>query len=124
MYPILSAARRSQNYHKVYLNGDILRIDGTDYTVETLEQWYVFGGIHSSYNFLSNFYPETVLYDGIEFEDVERAYQYAKCAKFKDIENSERIMCSRSPSAAKHILDHRSRTLNQRNGTKLKKRLC
>ena len=59
MYPILSAARRSQNYHKVYLNGDILRIDGTDYTVETLgnlpnelnpcnfsakesEQWYVF----------------------------------------------------------------------------------
>ena len=35
MYPILSAARRSQNYHKVYLNGDVLRIDGTDYTVET-----------------------------------------------------------------------------------------
>ena len=120
MYPILSAARRSQNYHKVYLNGDILRIDGTDYTVETLgnlsdelnprnfsakenEQCYVFGGIHSSYNFLSNFYPETVSYDGIEFEDVERAYQYAKCTKFKDIENSERIMCSRSPSAAKHI---------------------
>ena len=87
MYPILSVARRSQNYHKMYLNGDILRIDGTDYTVETLgnlpdelnprnfsakenEQWYVFGGIHSSYNFLSNFYPETVSYDGIEFEDV------------------------------------------------------
>ena len=120
MYPIMSAARRSPNFHKVYLNGDVLRVDGIDYTVESLhnlpeeihpsnfsvkenEQWQVFGGIHSSFNFLSNYYPTTISYDSHEFEDVERAYQYAKCIKFNDIENSEKIMCSRSPSAAKHI---------------------
>ena len=59
--------------------------------------------IHSSFNFLSNYYPTTISYDSHEFEDVERAYQYAKCIKFNDIENREKIMCSRSPSAAKHI---------------------
>ena len=120
MYPIMSAARRSPNFHRVFLNGDVLRVDGIDYTVESLhnlpeeihprnfsvkenEQWHVFGGIHSSFNFLSNYYPTTISYDNHEFEDIERAYQYAKCMKFNDIENSEKIMCSRSPSAAKHI---------------------
>ena len=59
MYPIMSAARRSPNFHKVYLNGDVLRVDDIDYTVESLhnlpeeihprnfsvkvnEQWQVF----------------------------------------------------------------------------------
>ena len=34
MYPILSAAKRSDKYDRVYLNGDVLRINGTDYTVD------------------------------------------------------------------------------------------
>ena len=39
----------------------------------------------------------------IEFDDVERAYQYSKAVKFNDCNTSERIICSRSPSAAKRL---------------------
>ena len=63
----------------------------------------IFGGIHSSFNFLSNFYCSSVAYNGIEFDDVERAYQYSKAVKFNDCNTSERIICSRSPSAAKRL---------------------
>ena len=120
MYPILAAAKRSAKYNKVYLNSDILRIDGKDYTVDDLQhlprdlhpdnyatrendQWFVFGGIHSSYNFLSNFYAAPVTYKNIDFPDVERAYQYAKADTFNDKNSGANILCSRSPSSAKKI---------------------
>ena len=67
MYPILAAAKRSDKYDKAYLNGDILRINGIDYSVDNFdnlpkdlhpnnfaikenEHWLVFGGIHSNDN--------------------------------------------------------------------------
>ena len=34
MYPILSAAKISDKYNRAYLNGDVLRINGIDYTVD------------------------------------------------------------------------------------------
>ena len=120
MYPILAEAKKSGKYNRIYLNGDVLRIDGSDYTVDDLnrlpddlhpsrfsrkenDDCIIFGGIHSSFNFLSNFYCSSVAYNGIEFDDVERAYQYSKAVKFNDCNTSERIICSRSPSAAKRL---------------------
>ena len=38
LYPILTAAKKSGNYEKSYLNGDVLRINGRDYTVETIDE--------------------------------------------------------------------------------------
>ena len=115
MYPILAAAKRSDKYDKAYLNGDILRINGIDYSVDNFdnlpkdlhpnnfaikenEHWLVFGGIHSSFNVLSNFYAPPVTYKDIQFPDVERAYQYAKSVKFNDADCGIKILCSRSPS--------------------------
>ena len=36
LYPIMSKARKSDKYQRVYLNGDILKINGRDYTVDDL----------------------------------------------------------------------------------------
>ena len=120
MYPILAAAKKSDKYDRAYLNGDILRINGTDYSADNLdklpqdlhpnnfatkenEHWLIFGGIHSSFYFMSNFYASPVTYKDIQFPDVERAYQYAKSVTFKDADCGSKILCSRSPSAAKKI---------------------
>ena len=120
MYPILAAAKKSAKYGKVYLNDDVLKINGTEYTSETLgklpgelhpshfsikqnEHWTVFGGIHSRFNFLSNFYHDAITYDNIPINDVEHAYQYAKARKFDDVDTSERILSARTPSDAKRI---------------------
>ena len=120
LYPIMSKARKSDKYQRVFLNGDVLRIDGKDYTVNDLgslpkdlhpnnfavkenNDWIIFGGIHSSYNFLSNYYETPITHNDIEFADVERAYQYVKAKTFKDTSSAEKILCSTSPSVAKHI---------------------
>ena len=120
MYPILAAATKSAKYGKVYLNDDVLKINSTEYTSETLgqlpgelhpshfsikqnEHWTVFGGIHSRFNFLSNFYHDAITYDNIPFNDVEHAYQYAKARKFDDVDTSEKILSARTPSDAKRI---------------------
>ena len=120
LYPILTAAKKSGNYNRSYLNGDVLRINGKDFTVDNLDelpsdihpsnlgvkcnnQWIVFGGIHSSYHFLSNFYSTPITYRDIRFDDLEHAYQYAKAIEFNDIDSSEDILCAKSPSIAKQI---------------------
>ena len=120
LYPILSSAKKSGKYERCYLNGDVLKINGKDYTVDNLcdlpkdlhpstfgvkenDQWIVFGGIHSPYHFLSNFYHSPIAYRDIVFDDVEHAYQYAKATHFKDSDSSEKILCAKTPSLAKHI---------------------
>ena len=79
MFPILAEVKRSYagKYNRVSLDGDVLRIDGTDYTVDDLnrlpddphpsrfsrkenDDCIVFGGIHSSFTFLSNYYYSSV----------------------------------------------------------------
>ena len=120
MYPILLAAKRSDKYNRVYLNGDVLRINGIDYTVDDLDSLpedlhpskfslkendgcIVFGGIHSPFNYLSNFYRGSLNYRSIDFDDLESAYQYAKAIEFGDTNTGEKILCSKPPSAAKHL---------------------
>ena len=58
---------------------------------------------HSRFNFLSNFYHDTITYENIPFDDIEHAYQYAKARKFDDVDTSERILSARTPSDAKRI---------------------
>ena len=36
MYPIMAAAKKSDKYDKVYLNGDVLKINGIDYSADNL----------------------------------------------------------------------------------------
>ena len=60
----MSKARKSDKYQRVFLNGDVLRINGKDYTVNDLgnlpkdlhpnnfavkenDDWIIFGSIHS-----------------------------------------------------------------------------
>ena len=38
LYPILAAAKKSGNYGRSYLNGDVLRINGSDYSVDMLDE--------------------------------------------------------------------------------------
>ena len=120
LYPILTAAKKTGNYDRCYLNGDVLRISGKDFTVENLDdlpsdihpsnlgvksnnQWIIFGGIHSSYHFLSNFYSSSMTYRDIKFDNLEHAYQYAKAIEFNDIDSSEDILCAKTPSIAKQL---------------------
>ena len=120
LYPILAAAKKSGNYVRSYLNGDVLRINGRDYSVDTIDElpkdihpsnlgvktndrWIIFGGVHSSYHFLSNYYSTPIQYRDIEFNDLEHAYQYAKAIEFNDIDSSEDILCAKTPSSAKLI---------------------
>ena len=124
MYPILAAAKKSGKYVKAaYLNADVLRINGKDYTIENLhelpqdlhpcqfsckenEQWLIFGGIHSQYNFLSNYYPSRLTHMDITFDSVEHAYQYQKAIRYNDIDSSKNILCCSTPSEAKRIGYH------------------
>lgn len=50
------------------------------------------------YRFLSNFYPQPVIFEGMLFPSVEHAYQAAKTL---DWDHRERIRALRSPSMAK-----------------------
>ena len=77
--PIVSAAKKSDKFNMVYLNYDVLTIDGTQYTIENIAELpaelqphnfsykenkscVIVGGIHvrSKYNYLSNYYDHEV----------------------------------------------------------------
>ena len=116
LYPILTAAKKTGNYDRCYLNGDVLRISGKDFTVENLDdipsdihpsnlgvksnnQWIIFGGIHSSYHFLSNFYSSSMTYRDITFDNLE----HAKAIEFNDIDSSEDILCAQNSKYRKTV---------------------
>ena len=92
-----------------YLNGDALRINRRDYTIENLHelpkdlhpyqfsckengQWTIFGGIHSQYNFMSKYYPSQLTYKDITIDSVEHAYQYEKAVRYDVTENTKNIL--------------------------------
>ena len=121
LYPILTHARKSGKYDKAaYLNDDVLKIKGINYTVENLQDlpkdldpvqfsykenadWYIFGGIHSKFNYLSNFYNCELKYKDMQFGTLEHAYQYVKAKRYGDDSCSENILCCRTASDAKRI---------------------
>ena len=105
---------------KVFLNGDILVLDGRRYWVDDLmdlpddlnprqfsersnENYYVFGGIHSKHNPFSNWYPCEIQHDDHSFKSVEQVYQYAKAVYVGDTASATKLMYISDPAAAKKI---------------------
>lgn len=57
-------------------------------------------GFNKEYRFLSNFYPATVEYDGLEYSSTEHAYQ---AAKTEDAAQRRRIREAQKPGDAKRL---------------------
>ena len=126
LYPILSMAKKSGKYNKkAYLNGDVLRINAIDYTVHDLEKlpadihphklsfksnadYIVFGGIHSEYNFLSNYanLDTNMMVKGQSYKTAEHSYHHLKAIRYKDSDSALRILGARDPGESKRIGQH------------------
>ena len=121
LYPILKKAKQSPNYQKVYLKRDVLVIDDVEYSFDdnlhelppdlhpkmfsykSNEQWLIFGGQHSVFNFMSNYFPAEITYDDVVHSSSEQAYQYAKASRYKDSVAMQKIQHSRNPAEAKRL---------------------
>ena len=121
LYAIFKKAKNMDNYKKrVFLNGDILMVDGTRYTVDNMDSvppelhprqfsekrnatHLIFGGIHSVHHPLSNWYPCKFVFEGHTFESSEQAYQWAKAKYCKDDSAAEKLLFTTSPREAKDI---------------------
>ena len=120
LYPIMKKAKHSANYQKTYIKADRLVVDSKEYSVndgtlvnlpadldpkqfssKSNGQWIIFGGPHSMFNPLSNYYPEKVVHKGITHDTLEHAYQYAKASRYGDTKAEESILCAASPAEAK-----------------------
>ena len=95
-------------------------IDGERYTVDNMhtvpyelhpcqfgekknDTHLLFGGIHSVYNPLSNWYPCKIKFNGHEFDISEQAYQWAKADYCQDGTAAEKLLYTTSPREAKDL---------------------
>ena len=120
LYPIMKKAKRSSTFEKVQLKADKLILDKVEYSVadgslsnlpanldpvqfssRSDNNWIIFGGRHSIFNPLSNYYPEPVVHKDILHDTVEHAYQFAKASRYGDRKAEEAILCASSPAEAK-----------------------
>lgn len=119
LYPIMKQAKKSKKYQKVFIRGDTLYLDRKQYRVDdnldelptelhpkqfssrSNSDWIIFGGIHSVYNYMSNYYPHKVTHSDIDHPTAEHAYQYAKATHFNDIQSANKILGALTPAAAK-----------------------
>ena len=108
MLLVLRAAKRLSNYKKQSrLEDDKLVLKGRSYNVNTLnqlpEELNVFKvtskenentvGFFGEINPLSNFYPSTFVYDGIQYISSEQLIQANKAKFFGDLETYNQILC-------------------------------
>ena len=61
----------------------------------------MFGGPHSTFKFLSNYFPKQLTYKDIIHETAEHAYQFAKTQMDNDSAAKEKILCADNPREAK-----------------------
>ena len=120
LYPVMKKAKKSSNFEKAHLQGDKLVVDKVEYSMadgsltdlpteldpvqfssRSNGQWIIFGGRHSTFNPLSNYYPEPVTHKNIHHDTVEHAYQFAKASRFDDKAAEEAILCASTPAEAK-----------------------
>ena len=129
LYPVMKKAKSLEQYNKVFLRNDVLHIDNKTYRIQdnlhelpsdvhprqfsyrTDDKWIVFGGIHSQFNFMSNYYEQKIEHKGIEHNTIEHAYQYEKSARYNDVTTMEKILSAQTPAEAKL---HGSRVSNFR----------
>ena len=67
------------------------------------DQWIMFGGPHSVFNFLSNYFPQQITHNDIVHDTVEHGYQYSKAMRYKDTATADRILSARTPAIAKQL---------------------
>ena len=119
LYPVVKKAKSLEQYNKVFLRNDQLHIDNKTYSIQdnlhelpsdlhprqfsyrTDDKWIVFGGIHSQFNFLSNYFEQTIKYKGIDHSTIEHAYQYEKSVRYNDVTTMEKILSAQTPAEAK-----------------------
>ena len=125
LYPVMKKAKKSPKYTKSYLKGDKLVIDNTEYSMhdknspelpadldpiqfstKSNASWVIFGGPHSIFNPLSNYYPNQMVHKENSHDTLEHAYQYAKASRYQDNVAQEQILCASSPAEAKQIGYH------------------
>ena len=104
LYMIYRKAKSIDKYtQKVFLNGDVLILEGKRYYVDDLadlpadlhprlfnekanDKCYVFGGVHSKFNPFSNWYPCRIQHGDHSFKSVEQAnYQHSKAVYVGDV---------------------------------------
>ena len=96
-YEDMLTARQTKEHQKIMIYSKCLG---------TSSVFCRFGGIHSQYNFLSNYYPSRLTHMDITFDSVEHAYQYQKAIRYHDIDSSKNILCCSTPSEVKRIGYH------------------
>ena len=124
LYPIAKKAKQLSHYNKVYLRGDKIVVDDIVYSFDdnlhalpadlhprqfsyrSTDEWILFGGPHSVFNFLSNYFPHQITVKDITYDTLEQAYQHAKAEKFRDAATAEKILCAKTPAIAKQLGSH------------------
>ena len=121
LYALFKKAKNIEAYKKkVFLNGDILVIDGEHFTVDNMgsvpndlqprqfsekknDKHFIFGGIHSEFQPFTNWYPCNVKFKGHHFESSEQAYQWAKADYCMDAATAEKLLYATTPREAKDL---------------------
>ena len=122
LQPFFHMARKHPSVKKCQLNGDVLIINGSRYTVATVETLpfglYSLSSVPTSEkklqkregtaffgknSFLSNFHYSPFEDNGHSFSTVEHYYQYRKALYFKDETTASTILHSHSPAQAKAL---------------------
>ena len=122
LYPIMKKAKKSPIFQRAHLKGDKLVLDNDEFSVndgnlsdlpaefqpkqfscKSNGQWIIFGGPHSVFNPLSNYYSSPVTHKGITHDTLEHAYQYAKASRYGDTMAEEQILCAATPAEAKQL---------------------
>ena len=121
LYAVHKKAKSLDQYKKKSsLNGDVLTIDSVRYSVDNLNMLpkelnprqfseksnnthLVFGGIHSDYQPLSNWYLSELRYKGHTFHSVEQAYQWEKATQANDVRVAKKLLYTTSPRVAKSL---------------------
>ena len=73
------------------------------FSFKTNKDWLVFGGPHSTFNFLSNYFPKQLTCKDIIHDTAEHAYQFAKAQMYNDSAAEEKILCADNPGEVKRI---------------------
>ena len=122
LYMIYRKAKSIDKYtQKVFLNGDVLILEGKRYYVDDLadlpadlhprlfnekanDKCYVFGGVHSKFNPFSNWYPCRIQHGDHSFKSVEQAnYQHSKAVYVGDVTSATKLMYTTDHAAVKKI---------------------
>ena len=121
LYPVFKAAKTLPEFHrKVTIIDNRLKLNDKFYTTDTLhtvpasinpaslaerisDEFYVFGGTTSRFCKHSNFFKREFVYDHIQYESVEQAFQHRKAREAKDMNKCREIMFNADPSTQKYL---------------------